>query len=305
MVKWSAALLGITWALGAPVLAQIEHARGAPAQGALQYALLLSADGTRPGAAESSEGRRTHHAWLPLGAGRLSESDRAELPLPLGINFDYFDSTETMLLSDASVSINGQPIPSGLLNLESLETVSYSRTTRADVWLLPFLNLYLVGGTFSGTARNINASVTGMQLPIPSEVPYSGTSRGFGATLAGGYRSMFFSYDRNVTWAEVDTCTGKVPSVTEGLRVGVRLTHWRWPTRLYAGGFKMTVDTDEEGSIVFAGLGQFDYKLKATPESDWNYIVGVEIDFAKRGLLTIERGFGKRSQTLVSAGCRF
>jgi len=205
MVKWSVALLGAAWALGAPALAQIDYAAPAPAIAALQ-------------AEPEPAGRQpTHTSLLPLGAGRLSESDRAELPLPIGLSFDYFDTTETMLLRNASVSINGQPIPSGMLNLESLVTVSFDHSVRADVWLLPFLNLYLAGGTFSGTAKNINASITGMPLPIPPEVPYSGTTRGLGATLAG--------------------------------------------------------------------VGQFDYKLKAIPESAWNYIVGAEIDIAKGALL--------------------
>ena len=93
--------------------------------------------------------------------------------------------------------------------------------------------------------------------------------------------------------------------MTQGLRLGVRIERWRWPTRLWAGGFKMTVNTDEEGSIILDGVGQFDYKLKATPESPWNYIVGAEIDIAKQCQIVIERGFGKRSQTLFSAGYRF
>jgi len=208
-------------------------------------------------------------------------------------------------LRDASVQVNGQPIPSGMLNIESLETVSVDRSVRVDMWLLPFLNFYVIDGTFSGTARKINASITGMPVPIPSEVPYSGTSRGYGATISGGYKSMFASYDRNVTWAEVDSCTGRIPTVTQGLRVGIRNERWRLPTRVYFGGFKMTVSTSEEGSIVFPNVGQFDYKLKAIPETAWNYILGAGIEIGKKGEIVLEKGFGKRTHTLFSATFRF
>ncbi|MGB9619312.1 MAG: hypothetical protein ACPL7K_02745, partial [Armatimonadota bacterium] len=242
---------------------------------------------------------------LPLGTSGLTPEERAQLPLPFGINFDYFEMSQTMLLRDASVSINGMPIPSNALNVQSLTAVETERSLRVDVWLLPFMNLYLLTGSFNGTAKDINASVSGMPLPVPEGVPFSGTTRGIGTTFSAAYRSLFFSYDYNVTWARVDRSTGAIPTVTHNPRVGVRFDKWRLPTQLYLGGFKMDVTSDEQGSITFPGVGQFDYKLKALPESAWNFVLGVDIDIRKKGRIIIEKGFGNRTHTLVSSGLRF
>lgn len=246
-----------------------------------------------------------HHAWLPFGADKIPPEDRAKMPLPFGISLNYYSSKETFKLSNAAVSLNGQTIPTQAFNLESVSTVTNSRTLRADAWILPFLDIYYVNGTFRGEARDIEAEVLGPPLPIPQTIPFNGRQSGIGATLAGGYKQFFASYDWNTSWAKLNLANVTIPTVTQGPRIGVQFGSSEAPIRVYVGGFHEAVRGRVSGGAIFQNLGQLDYDLKATPETAWNFIVGAQVEAHKRSNLNIEYGMGKRKQTRLSYTQRF
>lgn len=231
---------------------------------------------------------------------------RERMQLPFGIGMNFFGSNEDYVFSSASVSNGGHIIPSDMMKLDSLTTIQDSRTVRIDACLLPYLNVYLVGGTFSGTTRNIKASLVGMTaLPLPQEIPFSGTDRGIGVTLAGGYESVFFTYDWNISWAKVDLATGHVPTTTQGPRIGVVSYRKNAQIDFYVGGFKEDISGNTMGSISFPDFGEFDYNVTVKPESAWNYVVGADVDMRKHCQISVEHGFGKRTHNMLSYTARF
>jgi len=256
-------------------------------------------------AAPDVDQKPKHRLHFPIGIDRIPDQDREAMQLPFGIGTSFFGSRENYLFGSASVSINGQPIPSQMMNLDSITVIQDSRTVLIDAWLLPFLNIYGLGGTFSGTTRNIKASMVGQDIPLPQEIPFSGTTRGFGATLAGGYKRLFFTYDWNKSWAKVDLATGSTPTVTQGPRIGVATDKPNVHTEIYVGSFKEEVSGNTFGSITFPDIGQFDYNVTVGPERAWNYVVGANVELRKHWQINVEHGFGKRTHNMLSITARF
>jgi len=244
--------------------------------------------------------QKSHRLRFPIGIDRVPEEAREKMPLPFGIGMNFFGSREEYLFSSASVSMNGQPIPPQMMILDSLTVIQRSRTLRLDCWLLPFMNVYAINGTFSGKARDIKASMVGQSIPLPEEIPFRGTNTGMGVTLAAGYKSMFFTYDWNTSWAKLNLASGRVPTITQGPRIGVVFERPNVRADVYVGGFKENVSGNTEGSIAFTGIGLFDYDVTVRPESAWNYVLGADVELQKQLQISYEHGFGKRTHNMLS-----
>jgi hypothetical protein len=227
------------------------------------------------------------------------------MPLPFGLGINFFDSDERYRFGSASVSFNGQPIPPEMMILDSLKVVQTSTTWRLDAWVLPYLNLYAIGGSFKGETSDIRASMVGQNIPLPEKITFSGTDNGLGATLAAGYKSLFFTYDWNISWAKVDLASGHTPSITQGPRFGVMSQRPNLLTDVYVGAFKEDISGNTQGSISFEGIGQFDYNVTVRPERAWNYVIGADAEYKKHWQITVEHGFGKRTHNMLSVAARF
>src|SRR6185295_4360690 len=127
--------------------------------------------------------------WLPIW-GRDAREKGFDLPLPFGVGLTYTYIHQNMVVSD--VKINGNPLN---VNLRDAETATHTGVFRADVWLLPFLNVYGLFGETAGTTKPVLAFANGQTLE--SQVDYNRFSYGAGMTVAGGWKAWFLMLDAN------------------------------------------------------------------------------------------------------------
>jgi len=203
----------------------------------------------------------------------VPEKDRCKLPLPIGLSWAYFTSSEQFLFHDVSLALNGQPLPPQMVTLHSVYAVQTSNTLRADAWILPFLDLHAFAGSFDGKAKNIQASAA-IPLPLPLQIPFNGNVHGIGATLAGSKGPIFFSYDWTLGWANVNVIDNTVRTITQGPRVGMMFNEKHNRVDLFVGAFNEQVLGHEEGNFALQGMGQLHFNVSAVPAQEWNYLVG-------------------------------
>jgi len=241
---------------------------------------------------------------LPLGLSIFPKEMRSDLPLPYGVSVQYLYVTEKLSIRDFGISVNGQKIPSSLVKLTSLKQRTQAVTGRIDAWLLPFLNLYCIGGYVTGTASNLK--LEGMVIPfeVPSKVDYRGSVFGAGTTLAGGYGPFLLNYDVNYTWTQVDMLDTSVQTLVQGIRAGYRRKICDSQVSLYGGALWEGIQESQRGSTTMGGMN-LKYSLKARATYPWNPLVGTQVEFGSHGNLKIEGGFGGRKQIMTSLGIRF
>jgi len=242
---------------------------------------------------------------LPFGLSIVPKEMRSDLPLPYGVSVQYLYVTEKLSIRDFALSVNGQKIPSSLVKLTSLKQRTQTVTARIDAWLLPFLNLYCIGGYVTGTASNLklDSSIV-IPFAVPSNVDYRGSVFGGGTTLAGGYGPFFLNYDVNYTWTQVDMLDTSVQTLVQGIRAGYQRKVGGCKVSLYGGGLWEGIRESQRGSTTMGGMN-LKYSLEARATYPWNPLVGTQVEFGSHGNLKIEGGFGGRKLITTSLGIRF
>jgi hypothetical protein len=160
------------------------------------------------------------HSSFPLPfLGDKARQRGYDLPLPMGLGFNFIFITRPTEISRVQAGVNNQ----GLNDVEHLEfeALANVRTVmgRFDTWILPFLNVYLLGGYIWNTSQ----VMTTINLPnaepttIDTKGDLEGPVYGVGATAAGGYKWWFLSADFNITRSELgelSTFIAKPPSAS-------------------------------------------------------------------------------------------
>lgn len=252
-------------------------------------ALLLTAPGLA--AAESA---------LPFMRDLAGDRD---LPRPWGIGLDFYTMDQDYGIDALSFSLPGVTLPDP--SRIAVENEVQHFDIKADVWLLPFLNLFAVlGHVESDTVVDLSsAPIVGLPVPLGKlPIATDGTVWGVGATLAFGGDDWFGSLTATYT----DTDLGgdfdsSAETVTLAPRVG--LIRGQWTAWLGA----MYLDTEEthDGSIALPGIGQVPFAVVLGTSDEWNTMVGAGYHFSDQTSLSFEVGFGGRTHTLFNFSYRF
>jgi hypothetical protein len=242
---------------------------------------------------------------LPLLLDKVPEEYRGQVPLPFGISFNYVHQALPLVINDPVFVVGGSPLPPGLVQGGSIKAVTDALVARADVWILPFLDVYGTAAHLSGDANEIRVDLAApLPISIPDQVSCSGSDYGFGFTGAFGYRAFFASYDVNWNWAKPDVIS-RVRVQVQGPRVGVLLVPWGVHGKVYAGAMRLAIAGTQTGSVSLGPGLSLEFSLQARPESAWSPLVGTEFEIARHLMLVAEGAFGKTSQVLLSTGARF
>jgi hypothetical protein len=186
----------------------------------------------------------------------------------------------------------------------SLSALASVRTVmgRFDAWLLPFLNVYGLGGYIWNTSR-VDVTVDLEERPdtqITSNGELEGPTYGVGATLAGGYKWFFASADFNVTKSnlnELSEFTAKLYSV----RLGWNGMAGDSPIRLYSGAEYWDTKRVIAGSIPLdEGLIQtVEYAVDQEPVDPVTIIVGTSVTVSESFWLVLEFQGWRDTQVLI------
>lgn len=264
---------------------------------------------------------------LPI-FGKQAREKGYTLPLPFGVGASFMAMRQTNKISNFKLIVEGTELPLDVKFYNAVST-DFNATFRPDIWIFPFLNVYGVLGYSSGSIKP-NVLIPGISANLPvigdveiiesfelnDRIDYNGSTLGVGTTLAGGFKSYFFTLDYNHTWSDMDVIPTTVKVHTLTPRVGILLEGFKtlgtgtfWLGAMYVhlnqevtDNYNLREINPEIADILGDELG---YAMTMGVEEPWNFIVGGAWSPSQRTTLVFEAGVGDRSQLLISVDYRF
>ena len=224
-----------------------------------------------------------------------------QLPMPWGIGLTLYNQNQPYKIVNLEIPIAGIDIGAA----EGLEvqndTTSYH--FKFDYWLLPFLNVYLLGGYIDGTTT-VELGNVDLGLPIrlnDIRVDYTGLMYGGGVTLAIGGEKWFSSLTYDLTRTDLDLTDSTVQGWVLTPRVGLVFEG----AAVYVGAMYQQAEETHEGIFEMPYLGAVPFHVELEQAEDWNYVVGMIAGISEHWNLNFEGGFGDRKSVLAYLEYRF
>jgi hypothetical protein len=251
---------------------------------------------------QDSEKKQESERWssfLPLMADEV-EKRGIELPLPFGVSGNLVIMKREIDIKEVKAGINGPPRDvSSFLTLDT-DTTATSAALRFDTWLLPFLNLYVLGG-YIENSPNITLTLRLPTLLPPGgfrEVTLNATGRldgivlGGGATLVGGYKDFFLSLDANINHADMG---GNFDQTIDVRLYSVR-TGWRGQVgkammNLWVGGMYWDSERKISGSLPLEGGDVLNFEVLQAPKNPFNMDLGMNVEVSRAFQMVVDYGF--------------
>jgi hypothetical protein len=191
-------------------------------------------------------------------------------------------------------------------------------TLRADVWVLPFLNLYGVlsytrGSSTAAVDVTINKLIGNGSRTFSTDFPleFEGPTYGVGGTIVGGIGNWFAMVDANYTLTDLNILDGEISSIVVSPRVGYRTKYKQHNIQMWVGAMYQNVEQTFTGRLGDIGildgtsLGDSKFVVDQHLEDKWNGLLGAQVGLTPNIDLLMEGGFGTRRSFMVGLGYRF
>lgn len=224
-----------------------------------------------------------------------------DLPNPLGIGMTVYGQSQPYQIESLAVQVPG-------LDQDPLQDLQVDNQTntyhlRLDYWLLPFLNVFAVGGTIDSSTDVDLSSVT---LPMPVSlndlnINMDGTVYGGGLVLAYGGKKWFGTLSYQLTGTSLDETDSSVSASVLTPTAGMKFKHGA----AWVGAMYQNAQEEHKGVINLAELGDVPYEVTLREDTPWNFLVGATYGISKHWLLTAQGGLGDRTSVLGKVEYRF
>ncbi len=196
---------------------------------------------------------------LPLWGERLGRKGFL-LPYPIGIMLNGYAGSQDVTISGLSVAINDKDGNEVIPTIDLNDVVGFSDVSasvrnfnmRADLWVLPFLDVYgIFGKAWVDTKVGIG-SIMDQPVDIQTQANFDGYVYGIGAMLTGGIRSVFFSLDFNRVWTHFDEMEKDNIAMNLSPRIGYVFHIKNQPERnvsVWTGAGRVYLNNETVGSI--------------------------------------------------------
>ncbi|WP_318407141.1 TonB-dependent receptor [Photobacterium leiognathi] len=239
-----------------------------------------------------------------------------ELPKPIGFNLSYMALEQNIDVN--SIDLKGLPIwiPELDMQAEQGSQTSEVLTLRADMWLFPFLNLYVLGGKMTGTSEtavNVHNKFLGDYRIDNFKLDLDGYLYGGGGVLAGGYKQIFGLVDISYTETELTVIDGSISAWVISPRLGYDFYQQGLPLRVWGGAMYQNVEQSLSGKLSDLNLPPFieniakngTFHIEQQLSTPWNPILGMQYQINPNLYLLAEAGFGDRTSLFTSIDFRF
>ncbi|WP_394133002.1 virulence protein [Shewanella maritima] len=237
-----------------------------------------------------------------------------ELPKPFGFNFTHMAMDQPLVID--SISLNGLgPVLDDLIQIEGNDAVQDSETVtfRADMWLLPFMNVYGVLGYTEGNSKAwVDLTIGDSQtIAVPFDLEFEGLTYGGGVTLVGGIGNWFAMVDTNYTLTDLDILDGEISSLVISPRTGIRTQIFGNEAQMWVGAMYQRVQQTFGGYLgdIIPALGNLRpearFEVEQHLEDQWNGLIGGQVALGNGFDLLVEGGFGTRKSLMIALGYRF
>lgn len=258
----------------------------------------LATTGFEPGPLE-----RRLQSHLPLFknlAGRFAD----RLPLPLGFDVTYVKQWNKQLFTSNEVTFNDTTLDIPSSDFSLLDTSSSNVVGILDAWVLPFMNIYGVGGYTTG---ELEFTVSVPQLgnaSAPVKRKYHGYTVGGGAVLGGAYNQMFLLCDITYVTTGLNIFNNNIETFVVAPRFGVE--HVLGPLK---GTISVGANWYRQSSLrssTFNVAGRdLDIRFRVEEKNPWNGAAALRVVLFHRFDVAISGGFGTRKSFMARAGIRF
>jgi len=260
-------------------------------------------------AAAATAAQERHWSGLPF-LGEMATRAGYELPLPFGVTAAYNYVARDIEVTDVRVGVEGAP-PSSVSQVADFKARSVvdAGVVKLDAWLLPFLDLYLLGGYIKNVS-DVNVRVT-VQRPGPlpgtrqflikARTELEGFVGGGGLSLAGGWRQLFAMVDVNYTQTDLGFDDRFRALIASG-RVGWNGKVGPIPLRLWAGAAYWDTKNTAKGTVDIPDVGPVRFEADQGPKHPWNAVVGVSSAIHRHLELFAEYGFNAADVTFFAGG---
>jgi hypothetical protein len=279
---------------------------------------------------------------FPLFGEKLAERG-IQFPLPFGVGLNYAYIDQPIEISQIAVGLNdGEMVDlSDLIVFDDLSSKVHALNLRVDMWVLPFLNLYVMGNYAIDSQTDVSIAEP---FSFDAGANQSGYGGGFGTTLAGGALGFFGTLDLNWTWNKLQKLDQPVGTFLLAPRIGRnfgKLAGLEWI--FWVGAMRQSIESETQGEISLSdavgGDGSFQGKLDAWYDGlpparqavvrelveriqaggdpvvhydldkavafKWNMLLGTEIGITREWRVRAEVGFIKRTQVIIGLNYRF
>jgi hypothetical protein len=236
-----------------------------------------------------------------------------ELPLPFGVTGAFYYVERDVEITDIRVGINGAPLRSvsHFLSAGSTSEVTVA-VARFDAWLFPFLNVYGMAGYVSNNTITRGTVTVPRPGPIPGERTFTvsaktqleGFMAGGGATVAGGYRQLFFLGDVNYSQTDIGF-DDRFRALIGSVRVGWNGKILDTPTRFWVGGMYWGTHGTAKATINVPDVGVVKFEADQGPAHPLNPMVGASVTLFRRWDAFLEYGFNFEDVQTIAAGLTF
>lgn len=175
------------------------------------------------------------------------------LPLPHGVMFNYLMGVQQIQISDLSVGFNHGSLYD-LSDIVKFKDVTGNMTLanlRLDTWVLPFLDVYGIGGYGTGSLT------VRLEEPFAFETTTKSNGQyfGIGTMLTGAIGPVFLANDYNYTWTYNDKLDHPANVFMTGLRAGPVFRmhkHEQMNVSFWAGFMYSQLKSGTQGNIPFS-----------------------------------------------------
>lgn len=238
------------------------------------------------------------------------------LPRPFGVSVGYMHQDQPFDVGN--IFVNGIDVKTpGLAVVDEVQNEETTYTLRADVWILPFWNVYGILAKTNGRAVGplminlepvfpILCKLPGNNCQIDSQfrLDYKGNVRGYGTTIAGGYKDFFGMIDYNRTTTDLDISLTDAKATVISSRIG-----WNGKIGGFAGVLWVGVMYQDIAQTLDLPLGIGEDTLLVTIEQStqeaYNWVIGGNWDINRSFSILAEIGMGKRTSQMLSFTYRF
>jgi hypothetical protein len=246
-------------------------------------------------------------AWAMLGCGTAAAQTGwtpprgVQLPAPWGLGLALYAQDQDYDIGSLSVGIPGfDPALAAGLEVEN-ETRSYH--LRADRWVVPFLNVFLLLGQVDGKT---DVALSGLDLGVPLtdlRIDYDGWMYGGGVSIAGGWDRYFAVVTANYTKTDLDLTDSKVKAWVVTPKLGMHFDR----TAVWIGAMYQDAQEEHRGQVEIPFFGTVPFQVLLEEKEPWNLQAGFTTGLGRNGdwNLTVEGGFGDRTSVLVQLERRF
>ena len=226
-----------------------------------------------------------------------------ELPRPWGISIDFYTMDQDYDIRDLQFVLPGIALGDPSQIEVTNEVMHFD--IKADVWLLPFLNIFgIIGKVDTDTMVDFSqVEITGLPFNLGTlPVTFDGTVYGGGFTLAYGTESWFTSATTAFTKTSI---SGDIKSTVDSLSIQPRIGLIRDNWTFWAGSMYLDVDEKHSGIFDLPMIGNVPFAVDLITRDSWNYAAGAGYYFSDKANLSLELGFGNRTHTLFNFNVRF